>query len=346
MVHGDDPALDKRTAEVPSLQSYLEDHYGPWVIAHRKAGNATLARIRAHFSVFFNVKLSDLSPLIVDRWRTKRLASGLQPATLNRDLVALRSALSKAVEWGLVPAHPLQSLKMAKIDSASVVRFLSEKEEGSLRSALDQREQKHRENRSRANEWRRARGYPEFTDISVHHYADYLKPMVLISINTGLRQGELFNLSWKSVDLERSNLTIAGQTAKSGKTRHIPLNAEALDALRRWRMQSVSTTGFVFPSANGKPFDNVKKAWQGLLDHAAVEHFRWHDMRHHFASRLVMAGVDLNTVRELLGHGDIKMTLRYAHLAPEHKAAAVEKLVSSFARSKFDEAALVNNATA
>jgi len=77
----------------------------------------------------------------------------------------------------------------------------------------------------------------------------------------------------------------------------------------------------------GKPLVEIKTAWRNLLRNAEISGFRWHDMRHHFASRLVMAGVDLNTVRELLGHSDLKMTLRYAHLAPEHKAAAVQKLM-------------------
>ena len=83
----------------------------------------------------------------------------------------------------------------------------------------------------------------------------------------------------------------------------------------------------VFPGTKGKRIVDVKTAWAKLLRQAGIESFRWHDMRHDFASRLVMAGVDLNTVRELLGHADLKMTLRYAHLAPEHKANAVEKLV-------------------
>ena len=85
--------------------------------------------------------------------------------------------------------------------------------------------------------------------------------------------------------------------------------------------------GLVFPGKNGKRFNNIRRSWAGVLDAAKISGFRLHDLRHTFASRLVMAGVDLNTVRELLGHSDYSMTLRYAHLAPEHKAAAVARLV-------------------
>jgi integrase len=150
--------------------------------------------------------------------------------------------------------------------------------------------------------------------------------MVLLSINTGLRRGEVFNLKWVDINFQRMILTVVGATAKSGSTRHIPLNKEALATLEGWKKQSPSDAGHVFIGKNGGRFDNVCTSWETVLSDAGIREFRWHDMRHHFASMLVMNGVDLNTVRELLGHGDIKMTLRYAHLAPQVKADAVAKL--------------------
>jgi integrase len=108
--------------------------------------------------------------------------------------------------------------------------------------------------------------------------------------------------------------------------RHIPMNQEALEVLQGWQAQTTGR-GLVFPAKDGRPLNNIKKSWTAVLETAGIKNFRFHDLRHHFASRLVMAGVDLNTVRELLGHADLTMTLRYAHLAPEHKAEAVSRLV-------------------
>lgn len=157
---------------------------------------------------------------------------------------------------------------------------------------------------------------------------DHLKPMVLLSMNTGMRQGEVFKLTWSNVNFETKHLTVTGQTAKSGKIRHIPLNSEAFEVLEKWRNQNADGNRYVFANRQGEPFDNVKKGWAKVLKSATIEDFRWHDLRHHFASRLVMAGVNLNTVRELLGHSSYAMTLRYAHLSAEHKAVAVELLNS------------------
>jgi integrase len=185
-----------------------------------------------------------------------------------------------------------------------------------------------RQSRKSHNIWLKERGHELLPEISPDKFADHLKPMVLLSLNTGLRRGELFALQWENISLSKSTLTVEGGTAKSGKTRHTPLNQEALAVLKKWR-PSMDAKGLVFPSskAGESQFDNVRKAFKGLLDTAKITAFRWHDMRHDFASKLVMASVDLNTVRELLGHASLNMTLRYAHLAPEHKKEAVERLV-------------------
>ena len=121
-------------------------------------------------------------------------------------------------------------------------------------------------------------------------------------------------------------VTVQAAYAKSGHTRHIPLNKIAKSALSAWRAQQEKTSGFVFAGPDGERIKSVKTAWNRVLKETQIPDFRWHDLRHHFASKLAMAGVDLNTSRELLGHASIDMTLRYAHLAPEYKAAAVALL--------------------
>ena len=325
VVRGIDPAAAKKSAKAHNFGAYIANEYGPWVETHRKDGKATLARLKACFGEFDNKKLTDITSWIVEKWRSKRLKDGIQPATVNRDLVALKAALSKAVEWKLIEEHPLKDVKPSKVDHGGVVRFLDEPEESRLRNALDEREERIRQERDSANQWRQQRGYELLPDLRTVAFVDYLKPLVILAMNTGLRRGELLNLDWASVDLARANLTVKASSAKTGKTRHVPLNDEARDLLAGWQDQSTNT-GLVFPGKDGNVMDNIKSSWGNLLKSAEVHRFRFHDLRHHFASRLVMAGVDLNTVRELLGHSDIKMTLRYAHLAPEHKAAAVALL--------------------
>ena len=170
----------------------------------------------------------------------------------------------------------------------------------------------------RANAWRQERERELLP--ALPHFGDHLTPAVRLSMNTGLRRGELLALRWESIDVKHRILTVEGGTAKSRQTRHVPLNDEAMSLLNRWREQ---TTG-------GRRIFEVKTsfktAWAKLLKRAHITKFRWHDLRHHFASRLVQAGVPLNTVRDLLGHSSVAMSLRYAHLAPDQRREAVAKL--------------------
>lgn len=319
--------IEGERASKRQLGAFLNDAYQPWALAHLKMGADTVKRIRRHFPDLLEKPMDQITTWHCDKWRSARLKEGAAASSINRELAALKSVLAKAVEWEIIDRHPLARLKLSKVDHAPKVRYLSSDEEAALRTTLEQREIRIRSERISANEWRRARGYEEWPDLSDLPFADHLKPLVLLSINTGLRRGELLGLKWENVDLAGAYLTVEGAIAKSGKTRHLPLNREALDILTAWRSQS-GTDAWVFAGKEGKPLTSVKKAWMALLTQAGIKRFRWHDMRHHFASRLVMAGVDLNTVRELLGHADIKMTLRYAHLAPEHKAEAVARIAN------------------
>jgi len=221
----------------------------------------------------------------------------------------------------VITEHPLRGVKRSKEDTTGIVRFLTADEEKRLREQLKKREEKRRVARGSANVWRRERGYELMPDYGT--YADYLTPMVLLALNTGLRRGELFNLRWDDVDLKRAMLTVQGAGAKSGKTRHVPLNAEAVRVLKSW---DAEVGGLVFPGQDGASMTTLKTAWLNVAKAAGLKNLRFHDLRHTFASNLVQRGVDLNTVRELLGHSDFSLTLRYAHLAAEHKAAAVAKL--------------------
>lgn len=322
--------IQKKDKKIITLQSFIDNEYRLWIEAHRRAAADSLARIiRCFCKPFGNKQLIEITPLLIEQWRTKKLKSGCSTSTVNRDVATFKAALSKAVEWGYISASPLAGLKLFKEDKAAKIRYLTPTEEKQLRSALHMRDKKIRNARESANLWRVERNYPKLPILAEQQYSDNITPMVLLSINTGLRRGELFSLNWKDVDFSKATLTVNGHTAKSGKTRHIPLNKEALHILEKWQKQA-DYKGLIFSNKKtGSRLNNVTKGWKNILKSAQIQDFRWHDMRHHFASKLVMAGVDLNTVRELLGHSDLSMTLRYAHLAPEHKAQAVERLVET-----------------
>jgi hypothetical protein len=215
--------------------------------------------------------------------------------------------------------NPVRRVDKPKIDRRPQVRYLDTDEEARLRRALIQRDQKAQKMPKSANLWRRKRRKEELPTLT--YFADHLTPAVLISMNTGLRRGELLALTWADVIVHGRILTVRSHSAKTGDTRHVPLNDEALETLQQWRKQNLQHER-LFPIAT-----SFKTAWAALLEEAMIaKRFRWHDLRHHFASRLVQAGVPLNTVRELLGHGSMAMTIRYAHLAPDQKREAVDKL--------------------
>ena len=327
VARGDNPIAAKRAEDRRiTFATFVAGHYTPWLTAQRPRGAEQAARLCRVFGPTFDaLRLDEITAFAIERWRSGRLTAGAAPATVNRDLAVVKAALARAVEWGLLTTHPLTTVRLAKLDRGGIVRYLSPAEETRLRAALAARDAVRRAERATANAWRRDRGYALWPAYGT--YTDHLAPLVLLALHTGLRRGELFGLRWRDLDRTRAVLAVRGNEAKTGQTRHVPLNSEARAVLEAWRPTHVDAGAYVFPGEDGAPLADIKSAWLPIVKAAKITGFRFHDLRHTFASKLVMAGVDLNTVRELLGHADLKMTLRYAHLAPEHKAAAVKKLV-------------------
>lgn len=313
------PAKKQVSDGVETLGDFLEKEYLPWFKAHRKPPYSNLSNLKS-FEKYHGKKLEEIDIRLVERWSSKQRVDGKQDSTIKRYLNSLHAVLSKAVEWGVIDKHPLRGMKRIKTDDIGRVRFLSADEDKRLLQVIEDREEKHRAERDSGNQWREARGYELLPDLKAFAYTDHLKPIVLLAKNTGMRKGEILSLRWSAVDLDNAMVTVRGDNAKSGKTRHIPLNSVALDVLTEWKKQSESDYLF--------PVGSFQKAWQAVVTDSKLLDFTFHDLRHDFASKLVMAGVDLKTVQELLGHADLTMTLRYAHLSTGHKSAAVERIVA------------------
>ncbi|WP_175651433.1 tyrosine-type recombinase/integrase [Pseudomonas sp. Marseille-P9899] len=323
--HGEPLAVtrDRRGSATPSLRQFIDDTYMPWFRAHHRGDEKTLYNLDNNFDMIMPQRLDAITGRDLELLRTGWLNAGNKPSTANRKMGSIGGVFSRAVDWEYLPSSPLDKIKPLKVDTKGQVRYLLKDEAKNLRNALEVREHRACLERDSANQWRAERNRVLFPDLKEMAFIDHLKPMVLVSLNTGMRRGELFSLTWPMVNFQTKTITVGGDTAKTSETRHIPMNAETFNTLKAWKDQG-GESSFVFPGLEGGRMEDVKSAWLKLLKEACITGFRWHDMRHDFASRLVMAGVPLNTVRDLLGHTDIKMTLRYAHLAPDIKAAAVE----------------------
>ncbi len=302
-----------------TLGAFIAKHYAPWVRVNRKSGALTAQRLESAFADLLDKPLGEIDAAVIDAWKTARKRARRTPATINRDLAALKAAFAMAVRWKLAERVLGKDAEPDRAPIEKRVRFLSTEERGRLLQALEARNSEMIEARARTLAGRRQQ-HADLQAIPAGGFADVLTPLVLVALNTGCRRGELTGLRWADVDLRMRQLTVRADTSKGGKSRVIPLNDVAVDALTRWQRQNSDDRVF--------PVQDPKKAWAGLLERAKVEAFRFHDCRHDFASRLAMAGVPLAVIRDLLGHATIAMTERYAHLCPSYGADAVAKLVT------------------
>ena len=325
-----EPIKKEKPKQALLLGDFINDIYAPWRLSTHKAAQSTLNMMQSQFGYkFYSSPINELRIADFYAWRNARLEQGRKATTVNKNIVALKAALRWGVKHGYVDSNPLEKLEMLKeYDSATKTRYLTDDERERLFASLNAREERIKAGRDSHNKWLEERNEPLLPDLKERAFVDYLKPMIIVSLNTGIRRGSLFQLRWSDIDFKENILTVRPSTEKTGKLIHIPMNPTLTETLQIWRDQTGGNGGdliFASPKTGGV-IDNCKKSWASVLKEAYIENFRWHDMRHDFASQLVKKGVDLNTVRELLGHVDMTMTLRYAHLSPQVKRAAVELL--------------------
>ena len=208
-------------------------------------------------------------------------------ATVNRYLDTLKASFLMAMENDKVERNPFRKIRKSKEENERM-RYLSNEEEMRLFKALPKE----------------------------YH------PMVTVALNTGMRQGEQLTLKWEDVDFKNRIITV--HHSKSGKKRYIPMNPWVVQTLQA--LPHMIGCPYVFYTSNGERRKQLPKGWEAYLANAKIQNFTWHDLRHTFASRLVMKGVPLYTVQGLLGHSTAEMTKRYAHLAPEYMANSVDLL--------------------
>jgi len=245
---------------------------------------------------FGNIPVATITQQKVEKFLAVKMTEGkriLTPATRNRHLAHLSSMFNKGIEWGLVLDNPASTIKPLK-ENGSRTRFLDQDEINKLLSSAS---------------------------IEFH-------PVLMTALHTGMRRGEILKLKWTDVDFQNGIIIV--QESKSGKKRMIPMDDTLLSTLRG--LPSRFEKGFVFPSPvkKGQPQFDFKRQFKNTLRRSGIENFRFHDLRHTFASHLVMSGVDLLVVKELLGHASLRMTMKYSHLAPEHRLRAIKTLDTAY----------------
>lgn len=265
-----------------------------WYINH---GQKDVRSFKSRMSFIveeFGERIADeIKPSEIDTWLG---AHDWAPATKNRYKSVLSKTFKIALADGKVSSNPARLVQQRPENNARI-RFLSNDEEKVIRAAISKRCPRHMEELD-------------------------------IALNTGMRKSEQYSLEWPEVSFRRKRIRL--DETKNGSGREIPMNKTCLTALEALYARRPHD-GRVCQSKYGEDLNDSRKWFELVIGDAAKQipsltGFTWHCLRHTFISRLVMKGVDLRTVQELAGHKTISMTVRYAHLAPEHNQAAIEKL--------------------
>jgi len=240
-----------------------------------------------------STKVSQITMHHIEKYKLIRKQENIKDDTLNKELRFISTMINRAVEFEWIEDHPLykKTIIIRGVDN-SRIRFLTDDEEKRLLDAL------------KIN--------PLVYDI------------VLTALYTGFRKNEILGLKWRNVDFENNIIILFPEQTKNKRYHSIPMHPVLKEMLLK-RKESSSDIDLVF-HRNGQPVKNIRSAFENALKRAGIVDFRFHDLRHTFATKLIRRGVNIYVVKELLNHTDVKITQRYAHLTLSEKAVAIDKL--------------------
>jgi integrase len=280
----------------------------------KRSHDRDLVSVRHLRRAFGGRSLNTLVAVDIRSYIASRREQGISPSTINKEIGVLSAALNWArreLDWD-VP-NPVLGRKLKEPDGR--VRWITRSEANALLNAASQEPK-----------------------------AAHLVDLIRLGLHTGMRRGEMLGLEWRRVDLREGLVYLEAENQKSGKFGSVPLNKEACNAVlsrARFRAEHCPGSPWVFAHKDGSRIQSVKNSFKSSCKRAGIQNFRIHDLRHTCAAWLVQAGVSIREVAELLRHADIRVTMRYAHLAPENIRVAVAALES--AESRFGHVAQTGN---
>lgn len=211
-------------------------------------------------------------------------------ASVNREVACIRHLFTKAVEWDMIEKNPFSSGKALVMKTNNQrFRYLTKAEIDSLLSSC---------------------------------VNDYVRDIIRVILNTGMRRQEVLYLTWAQI---RNGFIYLSKT-KTNESRQIPINDDLAALFKQIRKAQGLKYNYVFCDTKGRPYVQVRKSFMASLAKAGIEDFRFHDLRHTFASHFVMRNKSLKDLQEILGHKSLTMTMRYAHLSENHKRKAINAL--------------------
>lgn len=294
---------DTTPSRALTFDQFARKEFAPWCANEHRAKPATFARymrsIKALSEFFGKQKLEQINAGMVERYkvfksqrRRKNARDGrlVTPAAVNRDLAVLRILFNFAMRLGAAKANPVKGVKFLREDPRHM-RVLSAGEEAQYLAAA----------------------------------APLLRDVAMVILETGMRPGEAYRLRKEDVDLELRAVHVRqGKTANA--KRFIPLTQRACAVLSRRLMAGCTEWVFPCPFDVERPVADVRKAHNSAVERSGIRpRFRLYDLRHTALTRMALSGMDLPTLKELAGHSQIQMTMRYVHPTPEHKRRAIDK---------------------